>query len=149
MGSEMCIRDSPRALSAYFKAVLNGWVTKRRMNSLSKSSQPCCSLGCGAELDCLEHLCICEKFWEFAHKPRPGGLGLQHLPRSIDAFFMIMPRPQEQDIIRMSLGIYALHRVHNFNTHRSDPSNYNVLKLLSIYARRGAEATKSKHLLKT
>ena len=83
---------SPRVLSIYFKTVWNGWVTDDRMKELIKKQgrvvRPCV-LGCGREVDRVEHYGRCSVYWQFLSRNRPAGIGIPIGQHSAETFLML------------------------------------------------------------
>ncbi len=86
----------------------NGWVTSRRLNTLS--NQPnVCILGCGSVYseDSVEHYACCDVFWSWACSARPVGLGIQKHMRSKLSFLLLQPELSYEDRIRIALDVYS------------------------------------------
>ena len=49
----------PAAVVAYFKLLLNGWPTAKRMASLKDNTNSKLCLFCGCGVDCIEHFAFC------------------------------------------------------------------------------------------
>ena len=139
---------APRVVSAYFKALWNGWVTDARMRSLFATQGRDlrrCMLGCVDNIDSLDHYCICPVFWRFALTPYPLGLGVVGLARSRNGFFFIDAGVANDDKIRMACGIYALHRTIQVARHvgfDGDPR-----ALLARFTKRAAMGSKAANCL--
>ena len=136
--------------SVYFRTLWNGWVTDRRMASLlakQGQAQRGCVLGCGWDEDSIEHYSGCKLYWNWVSSQRPLGLGIDNRFRSRAAFLLLHPQLSEEDAIRMALGMYALHMTTNECRHKQVPTIANISKILSLWAKRGAEGSKAKSLL--
>jgi len=138
---------APRVLAAYFKAVWNGRVTDSRMKGLLPRGSSCrpCVLNCGYGIDEVEHYGRCRVYWAFASSPRPSGLGLPSTMRSAEAFLLVSDL-HEEDIIRLALGIDALHCTVQSCRHSSEPLDGKVL--LKLWAHKAASGTRAAPLLK-
>ncbi|CAK0896105.1 unnamed protein product [Prorocentrum cordatum] len=72
-----------------------------------------CKLGCVGRVDAqdsLEHYCRCQVFWQWALASWPRGLGVAPGLRSREAFVLLADGMSNQEIIRMSPGLYAIFR---------------------------------------
>ena len=123
-----------RVHAAYFRTLWNGWVCYDRMKQLLQ--QRGCLLGCGWDDDALSHYGCCNLYWKFVATARPQGLGLNGVKRGRDATFLISPMLQEDDIVRMAIGLYALYRTINFLRFAAAADTpYDVLNLLWSFAK--------------
>ena len=143
---------APRVLAIYFKTIWNGWVTDDRMKMLlAKQGRPvrACVLGCGCgEVDRVEHYARCSVFWRFLSRCRPSGLGVPFAWRSAETFLMVSDLLDE-DKIRLSLGMYALHMTvqhcrHNF----TDPATIDLMAMLRLFSLQAAKGSKARQLLR-
>ena len=138
----------PKVLAAYFRPLWNGWSTDRRMASLRKKqglSIRGCLLGCGWEEDSLEHYATCSIYWDFMSQRRPYGMGLPIAWRKRDRFSIVEKGLDEEDIVRLALGIYALHRAVSSCSNNGTTSF--VKSSLRLWTRVAADNSRAKKLL--
>ena len=141
---------APRVLSAYFRALWNGWVTDHRMAGLVRAQGKCCRncvLGCGSGADQLQHYAVCAVFWDFVSQPCPAGLGIPSNARSKETFLLVSDGMSEDMKVLMSLGVYALHRTVN-HCRNQGVQQANIRTLLRLFARRGADHSRAQSLLR-
>ena len=139
----------PRVLSVYFRTLWNGWTTDIRMRSLRKQQGlPIrgCMLKCGWDEDSVQHYSCCRVYWHFVSMRRPAGLGVLLEKRSRETFFMLSSDLTEEDVVRLALGMYALHR--SVSHGRTNAGvEFHTHTLLRVWTRRTAEGSPAQHLL--
>ena len=107
-----------------------------------------CVLGCGWEDDELEHYVCCGVYWSFLSKPRPQGLGIAVALRGKDSAFLLSSLLNEDDTVRLAVGLYALYRtVNHYRFSGQVPTTQGVVKLLRSFCRRALEHHTSFKLL--
>ena len=118
------------------------------MRGLLTHDKRCCVLGCGRGDDDVYHYLRCEVFWSYVIKNRPAGLGITSCSRSAAAALLVSDGMQEEDKVRMALGIYALHRTVQVLRHHSQTTPLDKQKLLKIWTRRAADNSNARSLLR-
>jgi hypothetical protein len=124
-------------LAAYFRTLLNGWVTARRMRSASgsKSEYGRCVFGCGHGSDSIEHYAYCRIVTNFYRK---SGIAYSH--PSVASFLMVSRRVARDKITLQAACLYAVYLTHNILRHSSaaNPSEERVNGLFrASFARAG------------
>ena len=136
----------PRVHAVYFRSLWNGWVCYDRMKTLL--NQCGCLLGCGWDNDALGHYTCCRHYWEFVQAPRPQGLGIITACRSRDFALLVSPKLNNDDAVRLAIGLYALYRtVNHIRFSRTDGVQLNTQKLLRGFARRAVDNHPAKRYL--
>jgi hypothetical protein len=124
-------------LAAYFRTLLNGWVTARRMRSASgsKSEYGQCVFGCGHGRDSIEHYAHCRITVAFFRRA-----GLPY-PRPSTSSFLLINRRAARERVRIHAScLYALYLTHCILRHSTDAAitDERVARLLrSSFARSG------------
>ena len=72
-----------------------------------------CLMKCGYDDDNLMHYLRCSVFWKFVNADRPLGLGIKH-KRDIDIALLVSHRLNEEEVVRLAVGLYALYRTVNY-----------------------------------
>jgi hypothetical protein len=132
--------------AAYFRTLLNGWVTARRMRSM-KGCEPGygkCVFGCGHGCDSIEHYAYCRITVAFFHRS-----GLPYIRPSISAFLLLHRKATREHIRLHASCLYALYLTHCIMRHCSqiDRSEERVNRLLrSSFARSGTRVTRLRHI---
>ena len=101
-----------------------------------------CSSGPGS----IEHYSCCPAYWSFALSPRPRGLGILHRHRSRDSFFLVGDGLDQDDKIRLAVGLYALLRT-VISLKDAASRNLDPACMLRLWARRGADGSSARRLL--
>ena len=141
----------PKILSAYFRTLWNGWATDRWLANMLASqgkARQGCVLRCGWDEDSLEHYSCCRLFWSWASSSRPFGLGIPAHFRSRASFMLLNPELSVENAVRLGIGIYAMQMTVQHCRHEVIPVDANIGKLLSLWAKRGAESSRAKALLR-
>ncbi len=108
-----------------------------------------CLLGCGWLEDKLEHYIQCSRYWQFVTARRPKGLGVAACHRTREGALLLSRALSEENIARLSLGLYALYRTLNYMRYNfTDAPGIDVPKLLMLFAKRGADGSKANSLLR-
>jgi hypothetical protein len=124
-------------LAAYFRTLLNGWVTARRMRTASgsKSEYGQCVFGCGHGCDSIEHYAHCRITVAFLRRA-----GLPY-PRPSTSSFLLINRRAARERVRIHAScLYALYLTHCILRHSTDVAitEERVARLLrSSFARSG------------
>ncbi len=106
-----------------------------------------CLLGCGYPVDGVEHYVCCKVYWDFIVRRRPSGLGLR-LDRGRDVAMLVAPTLCEEDVARLAIGLYSLHRTVNAIRFACDRSDVNPMVLLRMFAKRAVDNHSCKRLLR-
>eukprot|EP00973_Karenia_brevis_P040840 5651870-Karenia_brevis.AAC.1 len=117
-------------------------------NLLKKQGRPCrgCMLGCGFDLDALEHYGRCKVFWDFVTEPLGSGLGFPMAWRSAEAFLLVADMCEE-DKVRMALAMYALYRTVQCHRHAAQGEHLDSRSLMKLWIRKAAMGSKASSLL--
>jgi hypothetical protein len=130
-------------LAAYYRTLLNGWVTARRMRSASASHSDYgqCVFGCGCGQDSIEHYAHCRITVAFLR--RTGVL----YPRPSTSAFLLINRKATREHIRIHAScLYSLYLTHCILRHNTDVevTEERMARLLrSSFARSGTRLSKS------
>ena len=118
------------------RAIFNGWVTERRMRTLTGSSESACALGCGLGSDCIEHYAFCHVFTDFRRSLRPHGVVLGRA--SLSQFLLVAKGMTDDDLPWGAIASYALANTLRLLTSGSkSDGRRNALSLLRWHAARG------------
>jgi hypothetical protein len=132
--------------AAYFRTLLNGWVTARRMRSLKgcSSGYGQCVFGCGHGTDCIEHYAHCRITVAFFRRA-----GLPYLRPSTAAFLSINRRASREQVRIHVSCLYALYLTHCILRHSSQVAvtEERVARLLrASFARSGTRLNRSRRV---
>jgi hypothetical protein len=132
--------------AAYFRTLLNGWVTARRMRSLKggESGFGQCVFGCGHGCDSIEHYVHCRITVAFFRR-----VGLPYAQPSMSAFLLIRRRTTRERIRIHASCLYALYLTHCILRHSSQIAitDERVNRLLrSSFARSGTRLCNLRHI---
>ncbi len=143
---------APRVLAVCSRTLWNGWVTSERMEQIFRRTGQYyegCLFKCGWKEDKLEHYICCSIYWQFVTAGRPTGLGVAACHRSREGALLLSPALVDSDVVRLAVGLYALYRTLNHLRFRQPQvDNICIVKLLLLFAKRGADGSKAAGLLR-
>ena len=137
----------PCIVSAYFRAVWNGWPTSVRMRHMQRNSACCtCKFGCKGAYDSLEHYARCKVVWTFFSAPVPSGLGIGRKYKSVDGFLLAQKGMAERDKVAIALGIYSVSKT--LMQVQQANGDVNFQKLFRLHAKAGMRGSGAYRILK-
>ena len=136
----------PRVWSVFFRTIWNGWVTHERMKALLPARP--CLLGCGWPDDGLGHYVCCSVYWQFLCKDRPRGLGIRGLRRTKENAMLLCCGLDDEDVVRLAVGLYALHRTVNALRFGADGALKDPTILLRMFAKHAVDFSTGSKLLR-
>jgi hypothetical protein len=120
--------------AAYFRTLLNGWVTARRMRSVKgcQSGFGQCVFGCGQGRDSIEHYVHCRITVAFFRR-----VGLPYAQPSMSAFLLIRRKATRERIRIHASCLYALYLTHCILRHSTQTAitEERVNKLLRCFCK--------------
>eukprot|EP00973_Karenia_brevis_P016204 2218223-Karenia_brevis.AAC.1 len=137
----------PCVVSAYFRALWNGWPTTARLRSIATvAAVKSCVLGCTGCEDRLEHYLICDKVWQVLQRRPPSGLGLRREKRGLQYMLMAEKGMEDEEKMGVAIACYAIARTVQTMSNNGPIGDYRAL--LKLFLQEGLRGSRARACIK-